>query len=61
MSALGVGFGMGALVAAQLGPLSLFLIRSVLRGSLRVGLAIGAGIAIIDTLYAAAEIGRAHV
>jgi len=54
MSALGVGFGMGALVAAQLGPLSLFLIRSVLRGSLRVGLAIGAGIAIIDTLYAAA-------
>src|SRR5215218_581432 len=45
---------MGALVAAQLGPLSLFLIRSVLRGSLRVGLAIGAGIAVIDTLYAAA-------
>jgi putative LysE/RhtB family amino acid efflux pump len=54
MSALGIGFGMGALVAAQLGPLSLFLIRSVLRGSLRVGLAIGAGIAVIDTLYAAA-------
>ncbi|MEA2267504.1 MAG: hypothetical protein QOD55_2165 [Solirubrobacteraceae bacterium] len=54
MSALAVGFGMGLLVAAQLGPMSLFLIRSVLRGSLRTGLAIGAGIAAVDTLYAAA-------
>jgi putative LysE/RhtB family amino acid efflux pump len=54
MSALPIGFGMGLLVAAQLGPMSLFLIRSVLRGSLRVGLAIGAGIAVVDTLYAAA-------
>jgi putative LysE/RhtB family amino acid efflux pump len=54
MSALGIGFGMGLLVAAQIGPMSLFLIRSVLRGSLRIGLAIGAGIAVIDTLYAAA-------
>jgi len=54
MSALPIGFGMGLLVAAQLGPMSLFLIRSVLRGSLRTGLAIGAGIAVIDTLYAAA-------
>jgi putative LysE/RhtB family amino acid efflux pump len=54
VSALGIGFGMGLLVAAQLGPMSLFLIRSVLRGSLRVGLAIGAGIAVVDTLYAAA-------
>jgi putative LysE/RhtB family amino acid efflux pump len=54
VSALGIGFGMGLLVAAQVGPMSLFLIRSVLRGSLRIGLAIGAGIAVIDTLYAAA-------
>src|SRR3954462_8813251 len=54
MSALPVGFGMGLLVAAQIGPMSLFLIRSVLRGSLATGLAIGAGIAVIDTLYAAA-------
>src|SRR3954471_10494177 len=54
MSALPMGFGMGLLVAAQIGPMSLFLIRSVLRGSLRTGLAIGAGIAVIDTLYAAA-------
>jgi putative LysE/RhtB family amino acid efflux pump len=41
------------MVAAQLGPLSLFLIRSTLRGTLRVGLAIGAGIACIDLAYAA--------
>src|SRR3954464_7685370 len=54
MSALPIGYGMGLLVAAQLGPRSLFLIRSVLRGSLATGLAIGAGIAVIDTLYAAA-------
>ena len=54
MGALPIGFGMGLLVAAQLGPLSLFLIRSVLRGTVRTGLAIAAGIAVIDTLYAAA-------
>src|SRR5215212_2466878 len=54
MRALVVGFGLGFFVAAQLGPLSLFLIRSTLRGRLAVGLAIGAGIAIVDLLYAAA-------
>jgi putative LysE/RhtB family amino acid efflux pump len=54
MRALLVGFGLGFFVAAQLGPLSLFLIRSTLRGRLAVGLAIGAGIAIVDLLYAAA-------
>jgi putative LysE/RhtB family amino acid efflux pump len=46
------GFGLGFFVAAQIGPLSLFLIRSTLRTSLQVGLAIAAGIASIDTLYA---------
>src|SRR4051794_16239832 len=54
MHAFAAGFGVGFLVAAQLGPLSLFLIRSTLRGRLVVGLAIGAGIAIVDGLYAAA-------
>jgi putative LysE/RhtB family amino acid efflux pump len=54
MGSLAVGFGMGFLVASQIGPLSLFLIRSTLRGSLVTGLAIGAGIAVVDTLYAAA-------
>jgi putative LysE/RhtB family amino acid efflux pump len=50
----GIGFGLGFLVALQLGPMSLFLIRSTLRGGLRTGLAIGAGIALTDLLYAAA-------
>ena len=54
MSALAVGFGLGFLVAAQLGPLSLFAIRSTLRSGVGIGLAIGAGVAVIDTLYAAA-------
>jgi putative LysE/RhtB family amino acid efflux pump len=49
-----IGFGLGASVAAQLGPISLLAIRSTLRNGLRVGLAIGAGVAVIDTLYAAA-------
>ena len=54
MNALLVGFGLGFFVAAQLGPLSLFLIRSTLRSGASIGLAIGAGVAVIDTLYAAA-------
>jgi putative LysE/RhtB family amino acid efflux pump len=53
MSSLTAGLGLGFFVAAQLGPLSLFLIRSTLRGRLAVGLAIGLGIAVIDGLYAA--------
>jgi putative LysE/RhtB family amino acid efflux pump len=52
--AIGVGFGLGFLVALQLGPISLFAIRTTLRNGLRIGLAIGAGVACIDTLYAAA-------
>jgi putative LysE/RhtB family amino acid efflux pump len=47
-----VGFGLGFLVAVQLGPMSLFLIRSTLRRGWAVGLAIGAGIAVIDGVYA---------
>jgi putative LysE/RhtB family amino acid efflux pump len=54
MHALLVGFGLGFLVALQLGPMALFLIRSTLRRGWAVGLAIGAGIALIDALYAAA-------
>jgi putative LysE/RhtB family amino acid efflux pump len=49
-----VGFGLGFFVALQLGPMSLFLIRSTLRAGVRIGLAIGAGIALVDALYAAA-------
>jgi putative LysE/RhtB family amino acid efflux pump len=53
MHALLVGFGLGFLVALQLGPMSLFLIRSTLRRGWLVGLAIGAGIAAVDALYSA--------
>jgi putative LysE/RhtB family amino acid efflux pump len=54
MTALFVGFGLGFFVAAQLGPISLLAIRSTLRSGLMIGLAIAAGVAVIDTLYAAA-------
>ncbi len=52
MSALLVGFGLGFFVGAQPGPVSLLCIRSVLRGALRAGIAIGAGAALVDLLYA---------
>jgi putative LysE/RhtB family amino acid efflux pump len=48
-----VGFGLGFFVALQLGPMSLFLVRSTLRVGWAAGLAIGAGIATVDALYAA--------
>jgi putative LysE/RhtB family amino acid efflux pump len=54
MTSLVVGFGLGFLVAAQLGPISLLAIRSTLRSGVAIGLAIAAGVAIVDTLYAAA-------
>ena len=53
MRAVLIGFGLGFVVAVQLGPLSLFLIRTTLRSGLVAGLAVGAGIACIDGLYAA--------
>ena len=54
MGAILTGAGLGFLVALQPGPMSLFLVRSTLREGWRAGLAIGAGIATIDGLYAAA-------
>jgi putative LysE/RhtB family amino acid efflux pump len=54
VSALVLGFGLGFFVAAQLGPISLLAIRSTLRDGLWIGVAIGAGVAVVDTLYAAA-------
>jgi threonine/homoserine/homoserine lactone efflux protein len=51
---LGIGFGLGFLVALQLGPMSLFLVRTTLRSGVRAGLAVGGGIALTDVLYAAA-------
>jgi putative LysE/RhtB family amino acid efflux pump len=52
MSSLVVGFGLGLFVGAQPGPVSLLCIRTVLRGALASGIAIGAGAALIDLLYA---------
>jgi threonine/homoserine/homoserine lactone efflux protein len=52
MTSFAVGFGLGFFVGAQPGPVSLLCIRSVLRGALASGVAIGAGAALIDLLYA---------
>ena len=52
IAALCTGLGLGLFVAAQVGPVSLLCIRSVLRGSLATGLAIGLGAAMIDVAYA---------
>lgn len=52
MSAFLVGMGLGLAVAAQVGPVSLLVIRTVLRGALVTGLAMGLGVAIIDASYA---------
>jgi len=54
VSSAAIGFGLGFLVALQLGPMSLFLIRSTLRGGLPAGLGVGTGIATVDGVYAAA-------
>jgi putative LysE/RhtB family amino acid efflux pump len=61
VSAFGLGFGLGLFVAAQIGPVSLLIVRSVLRGSLRIGLAMAGGVALVDMLYASlglAGVGR---
>jgi putative LysE/RhtB family amino acid efflux pump len=52
MHAIALGFGMGFVVAAAIGPISLLCIRTVLRGALGTGVAIGAGAAVIDAAYA---------
>jgi putative LysE/RhtB family amino acid efflux pump len=54
MHALTLGFGLGFVVALQLGPMSLFLVRSTLAGGWHSGLAVGAGIALVDAAYATA-------
>ena len=59
-AALLTGLGFGFVVAAQIGPISLFLIRSVVRGGrATIGIAIGAGAAVVDTGYAALGIAGA--
>jgi threonine/homoserine/homoserine lactone efflux protein len=52
MTPLLVGFGLGFFVGSQPGPVALLCVRSVLRGAFVTGIAIGAGAAAIDLLYA---------
>jgi putative LysE/RhtB family amino acid efflux pump len=52
MHVIALGFGLGFVVAAAIGPISLLCIRTVLRGALPAGIAIGAGAAAIDATYA---------
>ena len=53
MGSLAIGFSLGLFVAAQIGPISLLVMRTVLRGALTAGLAIGLGAAVVDASYAA--------
>ena len=53
LTAFATGLGLGFLVAAQVGPIWLLCVRSVLRGRLLSGLGIGLGAALIDVVYAA--------
>src|SRR2546421_12069894 len=57
--ALAAGFGLGFLTAAQVGPIWLLCLRSTLRSGFRVGIAIGAGAAVIDVAYAALGVAGA--
>jgi len=52
MHLLALGFGLGFVVAAAIGPISLLCIRTVLRGAVGTGVAIGAGAAVVDATYA---------
>jgi putative LysE/RhtB family amino acid efflux pump len=53
VSSLVVGFGLGLFVAAQIGPVSLLIVRSVLRGDFRIGMAMAAAVSLVDLGYAA--------
>jgi putative LysE/RhtB family amino acid efflux pump len=53
MSSFFVGYGLGVFVAAQIGPVSLLIVRSVLRGNFRIGLAMASAVALVDLGYAA--------
>ncbi|KWX02099.1 putative threonine efflux protein [Carbonactinospora thermoautotrophica] len=53
LQALLTGLVAGAVVAAQIGPVTLLVVRTALRGHLVGGLAIGLGVATVDLTYAA--------
>src|ERR687887_2805459 len=52
---MAAGFGLGLLLAAQVGPVTLLIVRTVLRGgrAVVVALAMAAAVAGVDVLYAA--------
>jgi threonine/homoserine/homoserine lactone efflux protein len=52
VQALAVGFSLGFLVAAEIGPIWLLCARTALRQGFLSGWAIGAGAALIDLVYA---------
>ena len=58
-AALAAGLGLGFVTAAQVGPIWLLCLRSTLRGGFRIGVAIGAGAAVVDMLYAALGVAGA--
>jgi putative LysE/RhtB family amino acid efflux pump len=59
VGAAAAGFGLGFLTAAQVGPIWLLCLRSTLRSGFRVGVAIGAGAAVVDLAYAALGVAGA--
>src|SRR5919202_238204 len=58
-TALLTGFGLGFLVAAQVGPIWLLCARTALRGGLAGALGVGLGAAIVDTAYASLGVAGA--
>jgi putative LysE/RhtB family amino acid efflux pump len=59
LAAAATGFGLGFLVAAQVGPIWLFCARTALRGGFLGGMAVGGGAALVDTGYAALGVAGA--
>ena len=55
------GYAIGLLLAAQVGPVTLLIVRSVLRGgrAVVVGLAMAGAVALVDLLYATAGLAGA--
>jgi len=57
--ALFSGFGLGFLVAAEVGPIWLLCVRTSVRFGFRPGAAVGAAAATVDTIYAALGVAGA--
>ncbi len=57
--ALASGFGLGFLVAAEVGPIWLLCVRTSVRFGFRPGAAVGVAAATVDTIYAALGIAGA--